>query len=161
MLLNFTRYYQIVSRMTITHAMPTAVHNDPPNTCVIWLYECYLTLKSKFIISKIHALIIFNSQASSADVQRHIFKDEKYKYSKVPGITISKVKRQVIIWIFFGLLLFVVFLQLPLTWLWEKNRGVERDTLGILHWNIRETGICVYRHRYIHATGGKEEWLRV
>lgn len=74
--------------MAITHAMPTAVHNDSPNTCVIWLYEYYVTLKPKFIITKIHALIIFDSHASSVDVQRHIFKDEKYKYPKVPRITV-------------------------------------------------------------------------
>lgn len=101
MLLNFTRYCQVVSGMAVPHNLPTAVQDG---SCFLisstilfftWLYNCHNTLKPKLSVSKVYVLIIFKwcpSHPSFEDIQRHVLKDEKYNTQNFQILLYPKLK---------------------------------------------------------------------
>lgn len=108
----------IVSGMIILSRVSRAVQYDSrffissPTLVFIWLYNCrIITLNPNLSISKIHLLMFkwYHSHSCFEDIQKLVFKDKKYKYSKVSAITISKVKRSLSkhFWVHYCLLFFV------------------------------------------------------
>ena len=90
--------------------------------------------------------------------KRHVFKVEKYTYSKVPDNTVTE--RQFIVQIRWFIALWILHWP-PLNWLWEKNRGVECRIE--MSWER----LCVRTRVYTHngrkrgqemKVEGKQEW---